>query len=229
MRDRGNRPARLMFSMAMWMAAVVAPIQVIAGDLHGLNTLEHQPAKIAAMEGHFETRTGAPLYLFGWPDMEAGETKYAIGIPKLGSLILTHDPDGELKGLDAWPRDEWPNATVLFWTFRVMVAIGFAMVGIGLWALWLRWRGTLYEPGWLHRCAVAMGPSGFVAVLAGWITTEMGRQPYTVYGLLRTADVSLADGCAGGGGVADRLHRRVFPRLRRRHLLPSAVDERGAA
>ncbi|MCR9071243.1 MAG: cytochrome ubiquinol oxidase subunit I [Alphaproteobacteria bacterium] len=188
LRDRTNRPARLMFSMAMWMATVVAPIQVVAGDLHGLNTLEHQPAKIAAMEGHFESQAGAPLYLLGWPDMEAGETRYAIGIPKLGSLILTHDPDGYLKGLDAWPRDEWPNAPVLFWTFRVMVGIGFAMVGVGLWALWRRWRGTLYEPDWLHRCAIVMGPSGFVAVLAGWIATEMGRQPYTVYGLLRTVD-----------------------------------------
>jgi len=172
----------------MWTAAVVAPIQIVAGDLHGLNTLEHQPAKIAAMEGHFESQTGAPLYLFGWPDMEAEELRYAIGIPKLGSLILTHDPDGFLQGLEEWPREDRPNATVLFWTFRVMVAIGFAMVAIGLWALWRRWRGTLYEPGLLHRLSIVMGPSGFVAVLAGWVTTEMGRQPWTVYGLLRTAD-----------------------------------------
>lgn len=188
LRNRDNRPARLMFSMAMWMAAVVAPIQIVAGDLHGLNTLEHQPAKIAAMEGHFESQTGAPLYLFGWPDMEAEELRYAIGIPKLGSLILKHDPDGFLQGLEEWPREDRPNATVLFWTFRVMVAIGFAMVVIGLWALWRRWRGTLYEPGLLHRLSIVMGPSGFVAVLAGWVTTEMGRQPWTVYGLLRTAD-----------------------------------------
>jgi len=187
-RDRANRPARLMFSMAMWMAAIVAPIQIVAGDLHGLNTLEHQPAKIAAMEGHFETQRGAPLILFGWPDMEAGETRYAIEIPKLGSLILTHDLDGELKGLEEWPRSEWPNATAVFWSFRVMVGIGLAMAAVGLWSLWARWRGRLHEPGWLHRAAIVMGPSGFVAVLAGWITTEMGRQPYTVYGLLRTAD-----------------------------------------
>lgn len=188
LRDSANRPARLMFSMAMLMAAVVAPIQIVAGDMHGLNTLEHQPAKIAAMEGHFETQQGAPLILFGIPDMEEEETKYAIEIPKLGSLILTHDLDGTLQGLKAWPPEERPNSLILFWAFRVMVAIGLAMAGLGLWTLWLRFRGRLYEPGWAHRAAVLMGPSGFVAVLSGWIVTEMGRQPYTVYGLLKTVD-----------------------------------------
>ena len=187
-RDRGNESARLMFSMAMWMAALVAPVQILAGDVHGLNTLEHQPAKIAAMEGHFETRKGAPLILFGMPDMKAEETRYAVQIPKLGSLILTHHWDGEVKGLKHWPADERPNAAILFWSFRIMVGLGFAMAGLGLWSLYARWRGVLYESAWLHRAALAMGPSGFVAVLAGWITTEAGRQPYTVYGLLRTAD-----------------------------------------
>jgi len=187
-RDKTNSAARVMFSMAMWMASIVAPIQIIAGDLHGLNTLEYQPAKVAAMEGHFETRTGAPLILFGIPDMAAEETRYVIEIPKLGSMILTHDWDGEVKGLKAFAPEDRPNAEILFWSFRIMVAIGFAMVLIGFWSLLIRVKNKLYEPGWLHRFAVLMGPSGFIAVLAGWITTEVGRQPFTVYGLLRTVD-----------------------------------------
>ena len=188
LRDRGNEAARTMFSMAMWMAAIVAPIQVVAGDFHGLNTLEHQPAKIAAMEGHFETRAGAPLILFGIPDMARERTDYALEIPKLGSLILTHSWDGTIRGLKDFPPQDRPNALIVFWSFRVMVGLGFAMVAIGLWSLVLRWRRRLYDAPWLHRAAVAMGPAGFGAVLAGWITTEVGRQPYTVYGLLRTAD-----------------------------------------
>ncbi|MCW5746169.1 MAG: cytochrome ubiquinol oxidase subunit I, partial [Alphaproteobacteria bacterium] len=190
LRDRLNAPARVMFSMAMWMATLVAPLQIAAGDLHGLNTLEHQPAKIAAMEGHFETQLGAPLLLFGLPDMTAETTRYALEVPRLGSLILTHDWDGEIKGLKAWPPSDRPNALILFWSFRVMVGIGLLMVGLGLWSLWQRWRGELYAARWLHRAAIAMGPSGFVAVLAGWLTTEVGRQPYVVYGLLRTADAA---------------------------------------
>ena len=188
LRDRVNPHARVMFSMAMWMLAVVAPIQIFAGDQHGLNTLEHQPAKIAAMEGHFETRAGAPLILFGWPDMEAEETLYEVAIPKLGSFILTHDWDGVVKGLKDWPKEDRPNATIVFWSFRIMVGLGFLMAGLGLWSLWGRLRKTLYDSRALHVVALLMGPMGFVAVLAGWITTEAGRQPYTVYGLLRTAD-----------------------------------------
>ncbi|MEC9344148.1 MAG: cytochrome ubiquinol oxidase subunit I [Pseudomonadota bacterium] len=185
----GMRPAALtMFSMAMWMAAIVAPIQIFAGDQHGLNTLEHQPAKVAAMEGHFETQRGAPLILFGLPDREAAETRYKIEIPKAGSLILKHDPDAEILGLDAFPRDEWPPVAIVFWSFRIMVGLGLAMVVLGAWSLWARWRGTFGTSRWLNRAAMAMGPSGFVAVLAGWITTEVGRQPWTVYGELRTAD-----------------------------------------
>jgi cytochrome d ubiquinol oxidase subunit I len=188
LRDRMNDGARVMFSMAMWMLAVVAPVQILAGDLHGLNTLEHQPAKIAAMEGHFETQAGAPLILFGWPDMEAEKTLYAIAIPSLGSLILTHEWNGVVKGLKEWPKEDRPNALIVFWSFRIMVGLGFLMFGLGLWSLWGRLRGRLYDTKALHAAALLMGPTGFVAVLAGWVTTEAGRQPYTVYGLLRTAD-----------------------------------------
>jgi len=188
LKDKGNAGARLMFSMAMWMAVVVAPIQVFVGDLHGLNTLKHQPAKIAAMEGHYETHKGAPLYLFGLPDNEAAETRYAIGIPKLGSLILTHDWDGELKGLKDFPRENWPPAPVVFWSFRIMVGLGMLMLLIGIASLVLRPGGRLYTTPLLHRAAILMGPSGFLAVLAGWITTEVGRQPFTIYGLLRTTE-----------------------------------------
>lgn len=188
LRDRENRHARIMFSMAMWMAALVTPVQIFVGDMHGLNTLEHQPAKIAAMEGHYETHRGAPLILFGIPDDEAEETKFALEIPYLGSLLLTHELDGEVKGLRAFPKDERPPALIPFITFRVMVGLGVLMLLVGLWSLWARFRKTLYTSTWLHRAALLMGPSGFVAVLAGWYTTEVGRQPYTVYGLLRTSD-----------------------------------------
>jgi cytochrome bd ubiquinol oxidase subunit I len=186
LRDRANEGARVMFSMAMWMAALVAPIQIAAGDLHGLNTLEHQPAKIAAIEGHFETRAGQPLVLFGWPDMQAETTRYALEVPRLGSYILTHDWNGQVKGLKAWPHAERPHSPTVFWSFRIMVGLGVLMVLTGLWSLWLRWRKRLFDSGGLLRLAILMGPSGFVAVVAGWITTEVGRQPYTVYGLLRT-------------------------------------------
>jgi len=189
LKDRASRGARVMFSMAMWMAALVAPIQIFAGDWHGLNTLEYQPAKIAAMEGNYETHAGAPLILFGIPDDEAEVTRYQIAIPNLGSLILTHHMDGEVKGLKAFPKDRRPPAEIVFWSFRLMVGIGFAMLGIGLWSLLRRLHmNRLYEDRMLHRAALLMAPSGFVAVLAGWITTEVGRQPYTVYGLLTTAE-----------------------------------------
>ena len=188
LRTPGSRAAAIMFSMSMWMALVVTPLQIFAGDLHGINTLEHQPAKIAAMEGHYESfpQGRAPLILFGLPDDVAGETRYKVEIPLLGSLILTHSLDTPLLGLDAFPENERPKSAMIFWTFRIMVAVGFAMLAIGLWSAWARWKGDLYDAPWLHRAAVVMGPSGFLAVLCGWITTEVGRQPYTVYGLLRT-------------------------------------------
>ena len=185
-----SRASAIMFSMAMWMALIVTPIQIFAGDLHGINTLEHQPAKIAAMEGHYESfpEGRAPLILFGLPDDTAEVTRYKVEIPLLGSLILTHSLDTPIKGLDAFPAADRPKSAVIFWTFRTMVAIGFAMLGIGLWSAWARWKGRLNEATWLQRAAVLMAPSGFLAVVCGWITTEVGRQPFTVYGLLRTSD-----------------------------------------
>jgi len=189
LKGRATPAVRTMFSMAMWMAVIVTPLQIVAGDFHGINTLEHQPAKVMAMEGHFESHPdGAPLYLFGIPDQENQELDHAIGIPKLSSLILKHDLNAPLAGLDTIPRDEQPPVAIVFWSFRIMVALGFAMLGLGVWALVQRVRGRLDSDRWLHRAAVAMSPTGFVAVLAGWVTTEVGRQPYTVYGLLRTSD-----------------------------------------
>jgi cytochrome d ubiquinol oxidase subunit I len=191
LRDSHLAGPRVMFSMAMWMATLVAPIQILAGDQHGLNTLEHQPVKIMAMEGHYQShKDGAPLILFGWPDQAAGEVKYAVEIPKLGSLILKHSPDAPMAGLDTVPRENWPPVPITFWSFRIMVGMGFLMMGLGALSLWMRWRGRLYDSRLLHVFAVAMAPSGFIAVLAGWITTETGRQPYTIYGLLRTVDAA---------------------------------------
>ncbi|WP_291849469.1 cytochrome ubiquinol oxidase subunit I [Bradyrhizobium sp.] len=189
LRDRHLAGARVMFSMAMWMATLVAPIQIFAGDQHGLNTLKHQPVKIMAMEGHFQSHgQGAPLILFGLPNQAAGKVDYAVEVPKLGSLILKHSLDAPMAGLDTVPRENWPPVAIAFWSFRVMVGLGFLMVALGLLSLLMRLRGALYESRLLHLSAIAMGPAGFIAVLAGWITTEVGRQPFTVYGLLRTAE-----------------------------------------
>jgi cytochrome d ubiquinol oxidase subunit I len=188
LRDRANPGARKMFSMAMWMAALVAPIQIAAGDTQGLNTLEHQPAKVLAMEGDYDpSPNGAPLVLFGLPSNADGRVNYKVEVPKVGSLILKHDPNAALPGLKNFPRDQWAPVPIVFWSFRIMVAIGFAMLGLGLWSLVARWRRKLYDWRWLHRAAVVMGPAGFVAVIAGWVTTEVGRQPWTVYGYLLTA------------------------------------------
>lgn len=189
LRDRANHHARKMFSMAMWMAALVAPVQILVGDMHGLNTLEHQPAKVMAMEGHFQSHAaGAPLYLLGIPDDKAQVLRYPVAIPKASSLILKHDANAPLAGLDTIAPDRRPPVEIVFWSFRVMVGLGFLMLGIGVWSLVARMRRRLYDWPMLHRAAVVMGPSGFVAVVAGWVTTEVGRQPFTVYNLLTTAE-----------------------------------------
>ena len=189
LKDRDNPGARTMFSMAMWMAALVAPVQIVAGDLHGLNTLEYQPAKVMAMEGHYQSHPdGAPLILFGIPNSKERRVDYAVEIPKASSLILRHDANAPLAGLDTIPLADQPPVGIVFWAFRIMVGLGLAMAGLGLFSLILRWRGKLYSNRVLLRLAVLMGPAGFIAVLAGWTVTEVGRQPFTIYHLLRTAD-----------------------------------------
>ena len=187
-RRQHEQHARVMFGMAMLMAIFVAPLQPIVGDLHGLNTLEYQPAKVAAMEGLWETERGAPLKLFGWPDEEEERTKYAIEIPKLSSLILTHDLNGEVKGLKEWHPDERPPVAVVFWSFRIMVGIGVMMVLTGVIAAVLFFRKRLFNTRWFQWWCMALTPAGFIAVLAGWFVTEVGRQPYVAYGVMKTAD-----------------------------------------
>jgi cytochrome d ubiquinol oxidase subunit I len=171
----------------IFCGAVFVPLQIALGDLHGLNTREYQPAKLAAMEGRWDTAAPAPLTLFGWPNQDDARTDYALGVPYLGSLILTHTLDGEIKGLKEWPPDERPPVWPVFMAFRVMVGIGMLMLCVVVlgWVLWF--RGVLFETGWYLVLCQCAAPLGFVAVLAGWVVTEVGRQPSTVFGLLRTA------------------------------------------
>ncbi|WP_417534380.1 cytochrome ubiquinol oxidase subunit I [Marinobacterium stanieri] len=190
---KGNDTAaiRKMLTMAIGMLVVTAPLQMLAGDIHGLNTLEHQPAKVAAMEGHWrndEPGAGVPLLLFGWPDNDAETTHFAVGIPRLASLILTHSWDGTFPGLSEFPPDERPNAAAVFWSFRIMVGLGLLMFVLGIWGIWAWLRGQLFHNRTLLRFALLMGPSGLMALLAGWFTTELGRQPWVIYGLMKTAD-----------------------------------------
>lgn len=194
LRDRHRDGALLMLKLATAFAAITVPLQILIGDLHGLEVHEYQPVKLAAMEGHWETSRGVPLLLFAIPD-EANETnRYAIGIPKLGSLIITHDADGEIRGLKDVPPEERPPVAPVFFAFRVMVAIGVLMLITAFWSLW-RWRGQrLAESPALLRLWAWMSPAGFIAVLAGWYTTEIGRQPYVIYGLMRTGEAATAIG-----------------------------------
>jgi cytochrome d ubiquinol oxidase subunit I len=188
---RRDTPAvRTMLSMAMWLVLIVAPVQIALGDAHGIVTRDYQPAKIAAIEGHWENEPGGnvPLILFGWPDMAAETTRYAVEVPHLGSLILTHSWNGQIAGLKDFAPEDRPNSTIVFWTFRVMVGLGFLMVLLGLWSAWARWHKVLFESRHFLRFAVIMGPAGLIAILAGWMTTEIGRQPWVVYGVMRTKD-----------------------------------------
>lgn len=190
LRGRDNAPVRVMLSMALWMILAAAPIQALIGDQHGLNTLKYQPAKLAAIEGHWDNTPGegVPLILFGWPDMAAETTRYAIEIPRAGSLLLTHSWDGVIPALKDFAPQDRPNSTVVFWTFRVMVGLGVLMIGLALWGLFLRRRERLFSSKPFLRFGLAMAPAGLVAILAGWLTTEVGRQPWVIYGLMRTAD-----------------------------------------
>lgn len=188
LRQRFLPHARIMLSMALWLIAVLAPVQIFVGDQHGLGVREHQPAKLAAIEGHWETVRGASFVVAAWPDQEREENLYEIAIPKLGSLILTHSLDGEIQGLTEWPAEDRPPVAIVFWTFRIMVGIGFLMLAVGIAGLVLRWRGRLFVSRRFHQVCVVMAPSGLLAVLTGWFTAEIGRQPWVVYGHLRTED-----------------------------------------
>ncbi len=192
LKRRDHEPVRVMLSMAMGMLLAAAPLQALVGDAHGLNTLQHQPAKLAAIEGHWENHAGegVPLILFGWPDMTAETTRWALELPRAGSLLLTRSWDGQIPALKDFKPQDRPNSTIVFWTFRVMVGLGALMIALAVVALALRRGARLYRARWFLRWALLMGPAGLVALLAGWFTTEIGRQPWIVQGLLRTADAA---------------------------------------
>jgi len=187
-RGRAIDDARMMIRMALNLLIILVPLQMFLGDQHGLNTREYQPAKLAAIEGRYDTAHPTPLTLFGIPDDAAATMRYAIEVPYLGSLILTHSWDGVIKGLKEWPVDQRPPVGPPFFAFRVMVGIAFIMLFMVALGWILRLRGQLWDSDWYLRLCQWVAPLGFVAVIAGWTTTEVGRQPWTVYGLLRTAD-----------------------------------------
>ncbi len=184
-RDPG---VRTMFSMSLGLLLVLAPLQILVGDAHGLNTLRYQPVKIAAIEGLWETeKNGTALNLFGIPDMNAETTRYRVAVPHLGSVILTHTWNGQIAGMKSVPPADRPNSTLVFWTFRIMVGLGVLMALMAIIGFALKRRGRLLDSPAFHRFVLLMGPSGFISLLAGWITTEAGRQPWVVYGVMRTA------------------------------------------
>src|SRR5579872_5891517 len=187
-RGRFVQEGRTMLSMALWLLSVLVPLQIVLGDLHGLNTLQYQPAKLAAIEAIWDTGARMPLSLFAIPDQQGETNHHTLEITLLGSLILTHHLDGVIHGLKEFPPDQRPPVAIPFFAFRIMVGIGLLMAAVIVASWWLRARSRLFHAGWFLRCCVLASPLGFLAILAGWTTTEVGRQPWTVYGLLRTAD-----------------------------------------
>jgi len=196
-RGRDTFAHRKALSMCLWLILFLAPAQVVMGDFHGLNTLEHQPAKVAAMEGNWETSSNVPLLLFAIPDQENQTNHFEIGIPNLASIILKHDPEGIVPGLDVVSVDEQPPVAAVFWSFRVMVGFGMLMVLAGLLGLLSRCIGWLYTPNPFHYFMTAMIPAPFIAVVAGWFVTEMGRSPWLVYGMM-THTEGLTPSLTGG-------------------------------
>jgi len=185
--------------MCLWLILFIAPAQVVMGDFHGLNTLEYQPTKVAAMEGNWETQSNVPLLLFAIPDQANQTNRFELGIPNLASIILKHDASGVVPGLDAIPHEEQPNVFGVFWSFRVMVGIGMLMVLAGVVGLIYRVRGKLNDPGPFHWFLVSVIPAPFIAVVAGWFVTEIGRSPWLVYGMMRYSEAitpSLTGGLA---------------------------------
>ncbi|HKS12197.1 MAG TPA: cytochrome ubiquinol oxidase subunit I [Pseudomonas sp.] len=191
LREPGNPRARLQYSMALWTLAVLAPLQVVIGDLHGQHTLKVQPIKVAAIEGSWHRPpegAGEPLRLFAVPDMAGQRNHFEVAIPRIGSLYLTHDLSGTIGALDEFAAQDLPPVPIVFFAFRIMVGLGLLMLAQGIASLVLRWRGRLDQARWLQRVSVALAPAGFLAMLSGWVVTEVGRQPFTIHGLLRTAD-----------------------------------------
>ncbi len=199
---RWQDKARLMLRCALVFVAIVIPLQIIAGDLSGLVVRKYQPAKLAAIEARWTTAHNVPLTLFAWPDEKAERNDAAIDVPHLGSLILTHSWSGEVQGLKDFPRADRPPVAAPFFGFRIMVGLGLLMLALAVAGLWLWWRGRVYDSRWYLRCWIAMMPAGFVALLTGWYTAEIGRQPWVVYGVMRTVDASSA---VTAGAVAGSL------------------------
>ncbi len=181
---------RTMLRMAVGFIAILAPLQLLFGDQHGLNTLEHQPLKVAAIEAHWDGSKPGDFHIFAWPDEKAETNRYAISVPRGASLILTHDPNGLFPGLSSVPPAERPPVAPVFFAFRIMLAIGMVMIAAGLYGAWLWWRGRLFDTRWYLALAAQGWWLGFVAVIAGWTVTETGRQPWIVMHMLRTADAT---------------------------------------
>ena len=189
LKDPANAFHRRALAIALIVGAPAAALQPLSGDLSARHLARHQPVKLAAAEALFRTQRGAPLMIGGWPDMEKQETRFGLEIPYALSLLAFHDPTAEVKGLDAVPRDEWPNVLAVHLSFQVMVALGSYMAIVALWVAWLAWRGAdLAHNRWLMRALALATPMGFIAVEAGWMVTELGRQPWVVYGVLKTRD-----------------------------------------
>jgi cytochrome d ubiquinol oxidase subunit I len=190
LRREQEETSRRAFSLAMGAAAVFSAGQIALGDLHGLQVQRDQPMKVAAMEALWQTRPGAPLVLFALPDTEAAANRYALEVPRAASLILKHDPEGIVLGLDQVAADERPHVPTVFFAFRLMVAIGFLLFAVAMVGLVLRLRGVLHSRPWFLRLCVACSPLGLVAVIAGWVATEAGRQPWVVQGMMTTAQAA---------------------------------------
>ncbi len=197
LRNRDVEANRKALSMCLWLLLVLAPAQAVVGDFHGLNTLEHQPTKVAAMEGNWETRSHVPLLLFALPDQEAQTNRFEIGIPSLASVILKHSPSGVVPGLTEVAPEEQPPVALVFWAFRIMVGLGFVMIGVAIVGAILRKRGTLYTNTLFHKTLIGMIVTPFIAVLSGWVVTEAGRAPWLVYGMMSHAE-GLTPSLTGG-------------------------------
>jgi cytochrome bd ubiquinol oxidase subunit I len=188
LKEPGQPESRTAMRMAIGMFALVAPLQLVIGDVSGKIVGERQPAKLAAIEGFWETRTEQPFAIVAWPDRSIQGNRFEVSIPKVGSWITHGSTSAEVKGLKAFAVEDQPPAAIVFWAFRVMVGLGLLMILQGLWGAWLWWRGQIEATPLFLRSSVLMGPMGFVAVIAGWVVAEVGRQPYVVYGVLRTRD-----------------------------------------